>query len=772
MNELSPIKILYVDSDNVYTEQFKATVKPTNFIVTFSSNGKSGLQKCTADEYDILIIDQNLDDMSGLDVAEAALNISPDLPIILMVLEGQEDIASSAMDKNIFTFMLKYQAAGFQKLLLSMINRIIIWKARSDAFKDTEQKLIKNQERSDIILNSLPNVVFVFDEEGYYLEANSADHDLLVVKGAELEQMKLHDILPEDVADLIHANIRKAIKTGEVQHFDYELEVPLGKRTFSSSVNPMLQLIDGKKSAIMIGRDVTEIRSARKELTEINSRYEGLVQTQTDMICQTLPDGTLVFVNDAYAKFVGASIDQVIGSSIYDHVPIEQHVSLKEYMTEFSRNRSSAMLENSNTDTDGNLHFFQWLNTAYFDDEGNVSIIQSVGRDITEIRETQQVVQENALRNEHAVKLAGLGYWIWDDILEHCVYCTPEHAAIWGVTVEEYLELTKSDDGSSSTWHPGDKARAQEYIRKSKEEKTGYEFILRINRPDGEIRHVRILTEVELSEDGTLLRTLGSSQDLTDIKKTEAALIEAKNQAEMANRTKSEFLANMSHELRTPLNSILGFSQIMESELYGPLGDNKYQSYVKDIHYSGSHLLGVINDILDLSKVEAGEYELDYATFSLRDIVNECIAMIKGREAEVEGRIRLAPDYYLPDVIADQRVIRQVILNLISNAAKFTPMDGAIIITGHRTKNSDIMISVTDTGCGIAPEDQKTVMEQFGQARTSAHHTHEGTGLGLPLSKMLVELHGGRVYLESVVDQGTTVSFSLPENRVLQKHII
>ena len=237
-----------------------------------------------------------------------------------------------------------------------------------------------------------------------------------------------------------------------------------------------------------------------------------------------------------------------------------------------------------------------------------------------------------------------------------------------------------------------------------------------------------------------------------------------KIRAETANRAKSEFLANMSHELRTPLNAINGFSEMMAAELYGPLGDTRYRDYARDILTSGQHLLALINDILDMSKIEAGKMQLRFERLSLEELADEAARLMKPK-ADAVGVVISLDFPALPDVEADYRAIKQVLLNLLSNAVKYTPRDGSITI--HAEARTDptggrICVSVKDTGIGIPQEDLQRLAQPFEQVESHLARTAPGTGLGLALTKSLIEMHSGELLLESTPGEGTTVSFMLP----------
>jgi signal transduction histidine kinase len=228
---------------------------------------------------------------------------------------------------------------------------------------------------------------------------------------------------------------------------------------------------------------------------------------------------------------------------------------------------------------------------------------------------------------------------------------------------------------------------------------------------------------------------------------------------EAASQHKSEFLANMSHELRTPLNAIIGFSQVLRDEMVGSVNE-KQSEYLDDIISSGNHLLALINDVLDLSKVEAGQVELDVHPFSLREALERGLVMVRERATEDGVRVVFAADPEVDVVDGDERRIKQVIFNLLSNAVKFTPAGGKVDVSATRA-NGEVRVSVADTGPGIAPEDRERIFEEFQQSETG-EGLREGTGLGLALSKRFVELHGGRIWLESELGHGSTFTFALP----------
>jgi two-component system, cell cycle sensor histidine kinase PleC len=246
----------------------------------------------------------------------------------------------------------------------------------------------------------------------------------------------------------------------------------------------------------------------------------------------------------------------------------------------------------------------------------------------------------------------------------------------------------------------------------------------------------------------------------------------AKEQAEVASRTKSQFLANMSHELRTPLNAIIGFAEVIEREFFGPVGVAQYAGYAADIHRSGQHLLSLINDILDLSKVEAGRFEIVEQDFALAETIEEAkrLLEIRAQKASLSLSSDIGAD--IARVYADRKLIAQALLNLLSNAVKFTPAGGYINIVAKREGGAgDLLLSVSDTGIGMEPDEIPRALEPFGQIDGTLARRYDGTGLGLTITKAFVEMHGGALTLDSEKGRGTTATIRLPGWRCRQWNV-
>jgi two-component system cell cycle sensor histidine kinase PleC len=269
----------------------------------------------------------------------------------------------------------------------------------------------------------------------------------------------------------------------------------------------------------------------------------------------------------------------------------------------------------------------------------------------------------------------------------------------------------------------------------------------------------------------TTVSSLSFSMDkeslIAELEEAKANSDEARRRAEEASLAKSRFLATMSHELRTPLNAILGFSEVMKGELFGPHSVAVYKDYAQDIHASGQHLLMLINEILDLSRVEAGRYELKEESVSLANVVEDCrhLLAMRAKKRDVTVTDSVEPD--LPRIWADERAMRQVTLNLLTNAIKFTPQGGSVQIKVGWTASGGQYLAIRDTGPGIPEEEIPIVLSSFGRGSMAQKNADEGSGLGLPIVKGLVELHGGSFTLRSKVREGTEVIVVLPPERVI-----
>jgi PAS domain S-box-containing protein len=343
------------------------------------------------------------------------------------------------------------------------------------------------------------------------------------------------------------------------------------------------------------------------------------------------------------------------------------------------------------------------------------------------------------------------------------LYFNEGYARMLGFISARALEA--SDPAQTGDFiHPDDRQMVYERLA-AMEPVSRFEF--RLVQLDGTVVWVHV-TAARVMWDGrrALLSWL---TDITDRIRAEDDLRKSAEAAEAANRSKNEFLANMSHELRTPLNAIIGFSEVICAEIMGPLGSQKYLEYATDIHKSGEHLLDLINDILDLAKIDAGKMELREADIAVADVVSDCVMLVntRARHSETTLAVQIASD--VPQLRADKRAVKQVLLNFLSNAIKFTPPGGQVSIGARVDAAGNFALSVTDNGIGMTPAEVEVALTPFGQVDSRLARQHVGTGLGLPVSRSLMRLHGGEVVVASALGVGTTMTAVFPPERVLVK---
>ena len=403
--------------------------------------------------------------------------------------------------------------------------------------------------------------------------------------------------------------------------------------------------------------------------------------------------------------------------------------------------------------------------------QGGFARIIGVALDVTEERLAQARAQAAETRLRDAIDSVSEAFVLWDRY-DRLVLCNQNYCAFFQLDVRllkpgvrrEEVERAARSAVRAEMRVPGESkdVREAELV-----DGRWLQVSERRTAEGGVVVTAADITALKVQEQARRLNEEALRNAVANLERSQAELSELarkyaaeKVRAEAANQAKSEFLANMSHELRTPLNAINGFSEIMVTEMFGRLGDPRYKDYAQDILNSGQHLLALINDIMDMSKIEAGKMKLNFETVSLDEVVQEAARLIRTR-AEGAGLTLSLDAPAAPSIEADQRALKQVLLNLLSNAVKFTPHGGDVAVVVDHGSDA-VRISVRDTGIGIAPEDIQRLGRPFEQIESQQAKTQQGTGLGLALSKALVELHGGDLGIESTPGKGTTVSFSLP----------
>lgn len=406
----------------------------------------------------------------------------------------------------------------------------------------------------------------------------------------------------------------------------------------------------------------------------------------------------------------------------------------------------------------------RWYNKTIKPMENNNRV--EIWHDVTESRRQIIEQQETEERYSIAMQAANEGLFEWN-LLTQDLYLSPRAQTI---IMGETPALELGSGGSEQFRRLIVEEDIVSFFSNVKSHISGNDpFLkceLRTRAPAVPNRILRVRGLALRDTTGRAYRLAGFLTDITEERVNEAALRLAKEEAEIANRTKTEFFANMSHELRTPLNAIIGFSEIIRDETFGAMSVPEYQEYIDDILISGQHLLSVINDILDVSKAEAGKLELEESTFTVGSIFKSCVRLVSERASKQGLELTVSQAEDLPWLRGDERKIKQMLLNLLSNSIKFTKPGGNVVL-GARNSGSRVCLYVRDDGIGMSKQDLNYAMEPFGQVDSTLSRKHEGTGLGLPIVVSLCNLHGAEFKAESEPNQGTLISITFPLERIV-----
>jgi signal transduction histidine kinase len=424
---------------------------------------------------------------------------------------------------------------------------------------------------------------------------------------------------------------------------------------------------------------------------------------------------------------------------------------------------------------DGTRRLFRLSGVPVFDAEnGRFAGFRGSARDVTAQASAEARIFTAQSRLVHAIESIPQGFALFDaddrlllcnSSYEQLLTGTNDAPLVLGTRYAEILRRAASSGQFAGS--PEDVERlVQTSLRHHRNTVDGFE----INLNDGRWA----LMSVDRTDDGG---TVEVWNDITELRLREAAIRAAEEEAraardlaEAGNRAKGEFLATMSHELRTPLNAIIGFSEIIKNEMYGPVGKALYKDYAGDIHSSGKHLLSLISDILEFAKIEAGDLALGERSINLAALLESCIRIVAQRAEQGELSLEMKLPQDLPRLKADETRLRQIVINLLGNAVKFTPPGGRVTLVANADSKTGCQISVRDTGIGMAKEDIPRALLAFGQIESQLSRRYEGTGLGLTLAKSLTEMHGGRLTIDSEPNVGTIVTIHLPASRILPRN--
>ena len=556
---------------------------------------------------------------------------------------------------------------------------------------------------------------------------------------------ELSSFLP-DSREIFEKAVKDAVEKGESYDHELELISAKGKHKWIRTIGrPIIK--DGKVVKL-IGtlQDVTERKEAQEERKRNEERYRALFEQSNDAIFLNRLDGQIVDVNEKACEMFGYTKEELQTTNVVDLLAPDHKDAGTLGMKEFRKKRFvhvDTMYRKTNGET-----FDAEVNAKVL--EGHPNLALAIVRDISEQKRAREKIARSEMKYRNLFEKSN------DAIIIHDLNGRILEANKMTYEVFGYSEAEIKQKSIMELVSPEDREEIRSEIMKVRTTGSTRKEA-RMIRSDGTLIFIDISASL-LQAQNNIIQAVG--RDITDRINAETAMLSARIEAETASRTKSEFLANMSHELRTPLNSIIGFSDILIERVFGEL-NGKQLRYVNNISASGRHLLGLINDILDLSKVEAGKMELHYSEFSVGSVFEEVKATLSplAQVKSLEIDFKVGPDF--GDIQADRSHLIQILYNLVSNAIKFTPEGGRVSVYCKKSGNT-ALFSITDTGIGVSSEDQKILFQPFTQIDSSSARQYCGTGLGLALVKKLVELHGGEIWVESEVGKGSNFTFELP----------
>ncbi len=610
-----------------------------------------------------------------------------------------------------------------------------------------------NEHDVPSIADNMPVAFFVKDIDGRYSYVNSRFASWQGLRIEDIIGRKAHDISPERaiVGSETGGSAESSTPSSDVTVVTSSNGTVRKLRTFSFALAGHAQAI-GASAGIAI--PVYEGESANTS-SSTNAQSDTIVEALADALLVIDDRGEIVEANGSACAMLGYAHAELIGMRYADvDTQGESHwLSVQAPQTE--RAREIPPFEGFHRKKDGTVYPVEvTVGSAWHD--GKPTWVAAT-RDMTERRRIERALRRNERWLQAIIDHAPVRIFL-KDLEGRYILINREFGPASDASARPPLDETWFEEIAETT------RRLDREVLDSGAARTRETHFLDKNGD----RNTAILTQFPVFDDsGDPLGIGGMVIDITDRKIAEEALREAKEQAEYANRAKSEFLANVSHELRTPLNSIIGFSDMIQTEILGPMGNPRYREYAGDINQAGIHLLNLINDILDLSRIEVGEMTLEETRIVVANLFDACARLIAPRISQAGQRFEVRCPENLPDLFADERRVRQIIINLLSNASKFTPDGGTITLSADVDENAGMVFTVKDSGIGIAEDDIDKVLAPFGQADGTFARRFEGVGLGLPLSMRFAEMHGGKLTLQSRLGMGTQVSVRFPSGRVI-----
>ncbi|MBT5894777.1 MAG: PAS domain S-box protein [Rhodospirillaceae bacterium] len=516
------------------------------------------------------------------------------------------------------------------------------------------------------------------------------------------------------------------------------------------------RLPDG--SVIMISTDISELKLAQTALADSESRFRELADLLPMSICETDLSGKITYANRKAMEHFGYSgTEFAAGLSVFDLMVPDQRLraSFMAMRILHGREEGAQGYEYTAVRRDGS-HFPAIIMASTIIEAGKPMGLRGVVVDITDRKKAEDELIKNEERFRDFAEMGADWFWELDDQFRFSFIS--ENISRLGVAPQDLIG--QSFERFQPAKRDSSDENGAEEESKALQRRLPYRDIEMTSSIEPS-RWVQVSGKPLFNETGDFIGYRGATSDITERKRSEAELRLSHEAAEFANRAKSEFLANMSHELRTPLNAVIGFSEVLEHGIYGPLNERQLES-VKDISHGAHHLLGLITDILDLSKIEAGEFEPQFEDVDVELVVENALRLIMDRARENKLDISTNIPAALPYLYADERLFKQILINILSNAVKFTLAKGTVALCVSELSDGGMLIEIRDSGVGMIKEDIPKALSTFWQVDSALTKRHEGTGLGLPLVKSFMELHGGTLEIESELGVGTLVRLMFP----------
>lgn len=511
--------------------------------------------------------------------------------------------------------------------------------------------------------------------------------------------------------------------------------------------------------------EISERERLNKILVQSEKENRAIIDSVSDVIFETDTDGNLLFLSAAWRKITGFDPEHSVGTDLFSILHFEEQEKQRSDFTLLVKGQKLAYRSFSRIRiSDGTFRAIELAMSMLRQDENkNLRVVGTI-TDVEERRRAERALAEAEKKYRTIVENAAGGLF---QITPEGMFLSanPAMARILGYdSVEEMLRIVKNANGHVFS----DVNEREAFLKDLRTQGQIFGHEVQVLRKDKSTIWVSENVRVVKDDMQNVLYYEGSMEDITMRKKADLALMEAKINSDMASRAKTEFIANMSHELRTPLNAIIGFSEIIKNQVMGAIEQKIYIDYANDIHQSGKSLLKIINEILDISKIEAGKKELRESEFSVFDCLSSCKDVLAER-MKAKRLVILDKTASLPVIRAEEPSFKQIIRNILSNAIQFTPDEGRITLFSNYDHDGAFRLSISDTGVGLTPKEIDKALSAFGQIDNALDRSGSGTGLGLPLSKALIELHGGRLEILSEKGIGTTVAIILPKDRIISR---